>query len=375
MKCKSDPNLTTCEPRYSVGQDEDTQITVTRRGHDGSEPFPAELIDISHHGAKFGMSICPRFQESLRLQIDIPSRNVHYEGVAQVRNIRSNGTDGWLVGCAVQPPFSNAVHSRIAAAAGTNRRESPRQSISLSATLRRPLELDTTDARLLNVSAGGICVWSEAEVETGDRLSIGLVGPDQQAHSVEARVLWRMVAPDGCMAGCSFNNTSSYATVLSCIAEQPAEISKAIRAARPTSRLIMATAILAIVLPPALTIMLETHHAKATSEQAAQFDRIDTEAADDLAEVPPALSLLEEAAPASALIRADGPAAAAAGNGAPWRKFSDNTGRYHTMARVLDVVEDHILLRKQNGQWTNVPLHRLSPSCIEYVRQWQSSSR
>ncbi len=164
MKLESGLNLTTREPRFSVGHEEDTQITVTRRSCDDSEPIAAKLIDISHHGAKLGMAVCPRFQESLRLQIDIPSRDVHSECIALVRNIRSDGSDGWLVGCAIQPPLSESIYSHITAATGTERRESPRKSIALSAILRKPLEQEPHDAHLLNVSLGGLCVWSEAEM-------------------------------------------------------------------------------------------------------------------------------------------------------------------------------------------------------------------
>jgi hypothetical protein len=375
MEYESGPNLTTREPRFSVENEKDKQVTIRRLDHDDSEPIPAELIDISHHGAKLGMTICPRFQESLHLQIDIPSHNVHYEGVALVRNLRSNGSEGWLVGCAVQPPLSSAVQSHLAAATGMDRRESPRKPIALSATLRRPLKSGTNDAKLLNVSAGGICVWSEAEMEAGDRLWIGVVGPDQQARSVKARVLWRMMAPDGCMAGCSFDDKISYATILSCIEEHPAETHTVMRTVRPVSRLILAAAILAIVLPPTLTIMLETRHAKATSEPVKQVELVDAESADDLAGVAGALDLLAEVAPDPVPIEADDPPVSGANDGSLWREFSDNTGQHHTMAKLLDVHDDHILLRKPNGQWVKVPLQRLSPPCIEYVRQWQSASR
>jgi hypothetical protein len=177
------------------------------------------------------------------------------------------------------------------------------------------------------------------------------------------------------MAGCSFNDKISYATILSCIEEHPAETHTVMRTVRPVSRLILAAAILAIVLPPTLTIMLETRHAKATSEPVKQVELVDAESADDLAGVAGALDLLAEVAPDPVPIEADDPPVSGANDGSLWREFSDNTGRYHTMARLVDVHDDHILLRKPNGQWAKVPLHRLSPSCIEYVRQWQSARR
>ena len=141
------------------------------------------------------------------------------------------------------------------------------------------------------------------------------------------------------------------------------------------SRLILAAAFLVIALPPMLTIMLETRHAEATSEQMTQVKPVDAESADDIAEAVRALDLLTEATPAPAQTQADNPTVKGANDGLFWREFSDSTGQYHTMARLLDVHDDHIMLRKQNGQWAKVPLHRLSPSCIEYVRQWQSASR
>lgn len=379
MEYKSDPNLKTREPRFRVKHEKDTQVTVTRRDPNDLDPIKAELVDISHRGAKLGMKLCPRFQESLRLQIDIPSRDVHYEGVALVRNIRSNGIEGWLVGCTVQPPLPSVVYSHLAAVAGIDRRKSTRKPISLPATLRKPLESDRIATRLLNVSPEGLCVWSDAEMDTGDRLSIGVVGPDQQIQNMEVRVLWRVVVPDGCMVGCSFNDSIGYATILSCLQEQSAKNSSVARTERPMSRLTLAAAILAIALPPALTILLETRHAEATSQQVAQVEPADTEAAHTLAGVAhkPARELdpLVEVPSVPAQPQADNPPSENPNDGSSWREFSDNTGRYHTMARLLEVHDNHILLRKQNGHFAKVPLHRLSPASIEYVHQWQSAGR
>jgi hypothetical protein len=52
----------------------------------------------------------------------------------------------------------------------------------------------------------------------------------------------------------------------------------------------------------------------------------------------------------------------------PMRNWTDNTGIYHTMARLVVIGSDSVRLLKDNGRFTTVPLRRLSKADLDYVK-------
>lgn len=49
------------------------------------------------------------------------------------------------------------------------------------------------------------------------------------------------------------------------------------------------------------------------------------------------------------------------------RVWTDNTGRYRTVGRLVVIAKTHVRLLKDNGRHTTVPLHRLSHQDLDYV--------
>ena len=56
------------------------------------------------------------------------------------------------------------------------------------------------------------------------------------------------------------------------------------------------------------------------------------------------------------------------------REWVDNTGKHRTLAELVEVNADHVVLSKSNGRRARVPLRRLSEADRKYVRQWQQNS-
>jgi hypothetical protein len=53
----------------------------------------------------------------------------------------------------------------------------------------------------------------------------------------------------------------------------------------------------------------------------------------------------------------------------PMRQWTDNTGRFHTVGRLVKVTQTHVRLLKDNDRYTTVPKHRLSAEDLEYVQE------
>lgn len=51
------------------------------------------------------------------------------------------------------------------------------------------------------------------------------------------------------------------------------------------------------------------------------------------------------------------------------RTWTDNTGKYHTRARLVSVTATHVRLLKDNNRYTTVPIERLSRGDLAYARQ------
>ena len=48
--------------------------------------------------------------------------------------------------------------------------------------------------------------------------------------------------------------------------------------------------------------------------------------------------------------------------------WTDNTGQYQTVGRLVKVSPTHVRLLKDNGRFSTVPKHRLSEADLAYVQ-------
>ena len=53
----------------------------------------------------------------------------------------------------------------------------------------------------------------------------------------------------------------------------------------------------------------------------------------------------------------------------PFRSWIDNTGRYKTIGRLVNISETHVRLLKDNGRFSTVPKRRLSQNDLDYVER------
>jgi len=352
MSQNSDSDFVPRAPRFKVADSSEAVVTITRADENDQQSLVAELVDVSQHGVKLRVPVNLRFEEALQLEIDVLGTELEYQGVASVRHIRAaidkNDDEHWLVGCAIAPPISDETFSYLATTAGKERRRYRRLPIDAEATVRRQAQAEGTVVTLHNLSSGGICFSSDVQYEVGERVQLTIDDTDGEPRVIEVRICWQVDSPDGSIAGCQFSSSNSYAEICACLTEQPGHSSKALLVGEPTSKLVLTAAVLAMFVPPMMTLVMQ---ANKVSAQASVVPLVSEAVA----------SLEDEATQPREL-----PAQMA-----PLREWVDNTGKHRTFAELVEVTSEFILLKKSNGRQSKVPWGRLSEADQAFVRAWQ----
>ena len=363
-------------PRFKVDQSSNLEVTISRTEQSSQPPLKAELLDVSLHGAKLKVPANLRFEEALQLTINVLDSEFSYLGVASVRHIRSFDEDHWVVGCAIAPPLSDEAFSYLATTAGKERRRYRRFEISADAIVRRQAHPGGTPARLHNLSSGGICFSSTDRYEVGEMVQIVVEDKNRASCIVDARVCWNIDRDDGSIAGCQFTTHTSYTELCRCLTDQPS-LRSLHASAEPTSKLVLTTAVLAMFVPPVMTLMLQANKVSAKADEVQQ-----------LAGTIP-LDVAESSNPAGTpakheeqdLTAGFGPTLPVAGRPVltanlvednQFRTWVDNTGKHRTLAKLLEVTPEYVLLEKANSRQSKVPLRRLSEADLEYIKHWKA---
>jgi len=350
-------------PRFQVAGSSGAVVTITRTQECEPQLLSAELVDVSQYGVKLLVPVSLKFEEVLHLKVEILGADLEYLGVASVRHIRfatdKNSGEHWMVGCAIAPPLSDETFAHLATVAGKERRQFRRLPIAAEASVRRQAQADGAAATLHNLSSGGICFSSEVQYKVGESVQITVEDTDGESHVVEASICWQVDGPDGCIAGCQFSSSNSYATICACLIEQPTLVSSNQHAAKPTSKLVLTAAVLVMFVPPLMTLLL-------------QADKVSAEAS-----VAPLVSA--PSAPGEEVVAAAEKTTSSKSTHKKrespeqpqLREWVDNTGKHRTHAALLDVTDEHIVLQKTNGRQSKVPWRRLSEADQAFARAWQ----
>ena len=341
MTQNSDINFVPRAPRFEVADSGEAIVAITRTDESEQPTLAADLVDVSQHGVKLRVSVNLRFEESLQLKIEVEGTDLEYAGVASVRHIRAgvdpNGNEYWVVGCAIAPALTDEAFAHLATTAGKERRQFRRLPIAAEATVRRQAETEGTPVTLHNLSSGGVCFSSEMQYEIGERVQLTVDGTDGKPRDIETRICWQVDGPDGSIAGCQFSSRSSYAELCACLTEQPSLEVKTLPLGEATSKLVLAAAVLAMFVPPMMTLMFEANKVSAKVSEISPI----AELAPEIEEPP------------------------------QFREWLDNTGKHRTLAELVEVTPKHIVLLKKNGRHSKVPWRRLSEADQAFARAWK----
>ncbi len=373
MPHDTDHNLVPRAPRFKVVDSSDVLVTITRTEESDSPTLHAELVDVSQHGAKLRVPVNLRFEEAVQLNIEVIGTELGYKGIASVRHIRALDEQGseehWLVGCAVAPALSDETFSYLATNSGAERRRFRRLPVAAEVTVRRQTQTEGCPATLHNLSSGGFCFSSHVQFEVNERVQLSIDDAEGHTHVVEARICWQIDSPENSIAGCQFTSSNSYAEVCGCLIEQPGLNPGMLRA--PTSKLVLSAAILAMFLPPMMTLLFQAKKVAA--------DAVVEQPTEVVAELADATEEATEKATKQVTheLETDIPASQAEPDSEQQpvvaelvlREWVDNTGKHRTLAALVEVTPEHVVLEKANGKRVKVPWRRLSEADQQLARE------
>jgi|GEM_PF-2937974 len=367
-------------PRFEVSDPSEVIVTVTRTEDAEHTSFSAKLIDVSQYGTKLQVPVNFRFEESLQLRIEVIDSELEYHGVASVRHIRSAGKAGdeesWIVGCAVAPPLSDETFAYLATAAGKERRQFRRLPIAAKATVRRQMQTEGTTAALHNLSSGGFCFSSSEQYEIGECVQLTITDNDGEPRVIESNICWQVESPDGSIAGCQFASSSSYSELCAFLKESPEPKSPRSAGGEPTSKLVLAAAVLAMFVPPMITLLMQAN--KVSAEASTPAALVET----TLEETPLPIATVDGGIEQAPLIQPAEPIADSAppipetpATQLSMREWVDNTGKHRTEAALIEATDEQIVLENPEGKRAQVPWRRLSEADQQYVQAWRSDQQ
>lgn len=388
-------------PRILLDEGQCARVSLWRDGDAESGEFPAEMIDISSGGTKLRVTTCLRFEESVRLRIEIPSVDLNCYVLASVRHIRPAGEGRWIVGCAVYPPLDEEAVARLAMQEGCDRRRWQREPTALPVSVRRQLASIDSAGTIVNLSTGGFCILLEESCSAGECIRVGVPDSSGGEYTVMARAQWQLKTAEGYLIGCKFMRADDY-DVLQAVTGTPDERPKS---TEEEHSLWPAAALLACA-PIAMVVLLETnwadpappfpprahatvaaephpashdgsggansHEGAASQEQQGSEETPSPQVAGGRMTSPPT----ESAATPPPAGADDGPQedgtsepVASQAPSPEMREWIDSTGQFRVTAVLVAVEGEGVRLRRSDGREVVVPLAKLSAADALYVRR------
>jgi hypothetical protein len=169
-----------------------------------SGDIPATIIDLSRSGVRLSTGDCLRIGEDLSLTLEVFDSNPARSFPAKVCWTQLTDAAAWRVGCAFDPPLSDATIAGLASGGHMERRQDDRRPVSLQAKLRWEATSQSIPVQIVDVSTGGFCFRSDRNGQDSRRLALQLDSDADAPLLVRAKVQWKQNTDDGCLYGCEF---------------------------------------------------------------------------------------------------------------------------------------------------------------------------
>lgn len=196
------------EPRYAVNTRQGkVQVTIERENGSGTENIDAELLDISHKGAKFCMAEGLPFAESVKLHFEVPDLGMRFDVSGTVCWSRVASKNSCFVGFTLAPEITDETLTEMASCGCIERRSSTRIPISCPAAASWELDPTEVAVEVVDYSTGGFCLVAKQAGEVGQRMLLHLTRPDELRVSIAAQIKWRRDLENDCLVGCALTNS------------------------------------------------------------------------------------------------------------------------------------------------------------------------
>ena len=171
------------------------------------------IVDLSERGARL---ITDRpLDEGARLSLRMRSGLTTLGLTSIVRWTKPQEGSGWCVGCEFEnrldPDFLNCLQRVDSTVAQQN---TSRHPCDVSVNIRREQDgSQTLGGRIVDYSAGGVCVVGDEAIEPGESVRLELDGSDEgDSKMLFARVQWSSVSEGKTRFGCCFIQQDDFRT-------------------------------------------------------------------------------------------------------------------------------------------------------------------
>lgn len=219
-----------------------------------SSVHEARVIDFSSRGLKIALPFAAQFNEVLAVRLDFLDIQYSYKGQATIRHIRAEN-DRWIAGCSIEPTIVEEVIDHLVSLSGKERRKHPRTLASGEGNVRRSGDVKGKPASIVNISKGGACLAVSEAMTVGERIQFQILNQKRDLETVALQVRWQSKTADGHRVGCSFCESKAYRKIRFCKHEESA-IAELIKQ-QQVSWYVIAGAVLAMLVPPAVQLTME----------------------------------------------------------------------------------------------------------------------
>lgn len=392
------------EHRFCLTELRCLEVTISRTDEIPSAEYAAELVDFSRKGMKLKVPIGLRFEETINVRLKFEDFDIWYEGVASVRHIRAEGDHSWIVGCALEPAIRDEIIAKLASSSGKERRAHARFLVEGVGTIQRQGDTKKGLVTLRNVSEGGFCVDEEDQHEPGDVVKLEIEDKNLRLYTIGACVRWQSESDNGYITGLSFTEAGGFENLMACVSRKSRDKSRGKR--DQFSRFVLLAALLTMIVPPALSIVLQSRvsatqtektlvantelngsadiplvdatQPQTTTPQPENNDPVAAEKSPRFVEPvakpqdkhepkPVVESQVPTLQPSTANAEPTAIAPESSIALSPMREWVDNSGQYRVTAELTEIGGDHIQIRKPDGAIKTVPLDRLSQDDLWYL--------
>ncbi len=250
--------------------------------------------------------------------------------------------------------------------------------MSLRTTVQWELNNESASAWVLNYSRSGFCLLSQFAGKPGERVRLQLELDDEQVIEVRGKIQWEVESQEGFVIGCKFVEPRGFA-ILSDLAASRVPGKRMSRRRRWLGCIIAASTVVLLCIAinrSPLSSMVKTQQsfdqgADSTDSLAGKSSVVQLEGSNGSDGGQDAAQAARPAVTrGSPFQEVAGPTEnAGQQESVPhgYRTWMDSTGRYRVVARVVNVEDNMVRLRTENGQYWSIPLDRLSQDDARYV--------
>ena len=177
---------------------------------DGVEASSGTVVDLSNNGLRLLGS--GQYREGQLIRISIKTELSTEKLRGEVRYVEPRVGGQTILGCSLNESVSDRVLHELVDQGFLNRRCGPRIQVAFPAKMVFPSQPGRVDAEVRDYSNGGLMIHTDGVIPDDHLLSVVFEGDDDLPF--QAKLQWRRLSNQGCLAGLEFVNDDSLQRVV-----------------------------------------------------------------------------------------------------------------------------------------------------------------